>query len=48
MTYSHFKKPDSYKNINTSTYKQTEPNTYLNTTNEWTGEAAAASNFTSS
>ena len=24
------------------------PNTYLNTTNEWTGEAAAASNFTSS
>jgi len=31
MTYSHFKKPDAYKNINTSTYKQTEPNTYLNT-----------------
>ncbi len=25
MTYSHFKKPDSYKNINTSTYKEIKP-----------------------
>ena len=31
MTYSDFKKPDAYKNINTSTYKQKEPKTYLNT-----------------
>ena len=25
MTYSHFKKPDSYKNISTSTYKEVVP-----------------------
>jgi hypothetical protein len=30
MTYSHFKKPDAYKNISTSTYKEVEPKSYLN------------------
>ena len=30
MTYSDFKKPDAYKNINTSTYKKTEHDNYLN------------------
>jgi len=29
MTYSHFKKPDSYKNINTSSYKDVDHKTYL-------------------
>jgi hypothetical protein len=27
MTYSNFKKPDSYKNVNTSTYKEIKNNT---------------------